>query len=666
MPTMNKLLLFFVFYCASCHAYLFFVRSDRLQSPRRYQKVFTFTFLSATSSSTIGNQAKGPGSKSVGIDLGTTFSLVSVVENSRSVILPVDGDRLLPSVVSYLPDGAILVGKPAIERQLTDPLNTYASVKRLAGRTMEQAKRTGDNLLFKKQLVGIYENTCNSTKTEEKCALRCSHTIHTQSGILEPEEVLSQIVKRLVDRGNEYFGAPNSIGNAIITVPAYFDMPQLNCIKKAGYLAGLQKVKLLKEPEAAALAYGVSTRKTQLLMVFDLGGGTLDISILEVGNGLVEVITSNGDAHLGGDDFDAAILNWIFKQLGNVLEKSIVDTMKASAAMKNHLLSKARYVKIELSTDRNATVVIDQRTWQLAQVLRILPKEAASTMSEMTFVLNRGLFEKLSNDLLQRILTPMRQAAYMAGVNLPGDSGQMSASKWNNEGREYKDDIGGMIHLDSASDVNSGEIGSQQVKDLEALQKLGRQEAKQRQKFKGNANIELKKVQKEFGSNVNLFPGGIGLDEVLLVGGATRMPCVVKLVRALTGIDPKRYIHPDEAVCLGAGVKAGILDGSIENVQILTSFQAEVVRMMYELSNRQQYGTGGLYMNEQEFFVQASQPAEYEGDKAVAKKKAATSNTGSTLSEALGKQSVSLEIGERSRAGLLQRLKKLKHSRLAS
>eukprot|EP01031_Cornospumella_fuschlensis_P029822 gene29822-36010_t len=597
------------------------------------------------------------GSKSVGIDLGTTFSLVSVVENGRSVILPVDGDRLLPSVVSYLPDGSILVGKPAIDRQLTDPLNTYASVKRLAGRTMEQAKKTGDNILFKKQLVGMYANsTGNSAKIEEVCALRCSHPVHAPAGILEPEKILSQIVKRLVDRGNEHYGAPNSIANAIITVPAYFDLPQLNCIEKAGYLAGLKKIKLLKEPEAAALAYGVSTPKTQLVMVFDLGGGTLDISILEVGNGLVEVIASNGDAHLGGDDFDTVVLDWTFKQLGSLLDKSVVDGMKASAAMKNHLLSKARRVKTELSTDRNATVEIDQRTWKIAQALKILPKETAVSMPAMSFVLNRGQFEKLSNDLLQRILTPMRQAAYMAGVNLPGDSGQISVAKWADEDSygNAGDKVGA---FDSLDDVSSEEGGQQQVRDMEALQKLGRQEAKQRQKFKGKANIELKKVQKEFGSSVSLFPGGIGLDEVLLVGGATRMPCVIKLVRALTGIDPKRYIHPDEAVCLGAGVKAGILDGSIENVQILTSFQAEVVRMMYELSNKPKEETGELSISGQELFVQAgARKLRGEGQVGEAATRKSSVSTSGEASAAASEQSE--ESGNR--LSLLRRLKGMK------
>jgi heat shock protein 1/8 len=508
---------------------------------------------------------------SVGIDLGTTCSLVSVVKGGLPLILSIDDSRTLPSVVSYRKSGDILVGKPAQELQASDPLNTFASIKRLVGRTMKEAKDTGDMDLFKKQLVPTY---CANI-SEEVCGLRCNYaTLPDSQGVLLPEQILAEVLKKLLKSASQHFKGED-IHNAVITVPAYFNSQQQAKIEQAGYMAGLNKIRLLKEPEAAALAYGLNIQEAQLILVFDLGGGTFDVSILEVGDGFVEVIATSGDGHLGGDDFDAAIMEWIFKHLITTVSKDVVDKMKSNPIVRSHLLQIATTSKISLSTAKNVTICLED-TFRVASKEKIITKETLDTLTLAPLCLTRGAFERQCKDLLQRLLKPVRVAALMAGVNLPGESGRISISDDDVDEDEIDAE-------EEEEEEDSKETGvSLNMKELEVMQKLGRMEAKRRQKVKGQTNREMRRLQKSYGDNtLSLFPSGQALDDVILVGGATRMPCIAQLVRTLTHIDPKRNIHPDEAVCLGAGVLSGVLDGKIQDMKVLSAWQAAVVRALY-------------------------------------------------------------------------------------
>lgn len=226
--------------------------------------------------------------RSCGIDLGTTYSLVSVVENEMPRLLPIDGRFILPSVVTYVNEETILVGNEAVQARMKYAEETFSSIKRVIGRHYELAKRSGDTFQFGKRLKPV-----PATDPREKkayCGLYCKSI----QKILKPEEISAEILKKLIKRAEEYYKG-EKVTKAVITIPAYFNTQQRLATERAGKLAGLEKIKLLKEPEAAAIAYGLVKTAPQLVLVIDLGGGTFDVSVLEVGDGLVEVVATNGD-----------------------------------------------------------------------------------------------------------------------------------------------------------------------------------------------------------------------------------------------------------------------------------------------------------------------------------------------------------------------------------
>eukprot|EP01038_Epipyxis_sp_PR26KG_P005723 gene5723-7906_t len=443
--------------------------------------------------------------KSVGIDLGTTYSLVSVVENGRPKLIPIQGKTSIPSVVTYVKNGSCLVGESAISM---NPSNTFSSIKRLMGKSVKDASSIDSFKQFSNKIVK--RNMIESSP----CLLKCNNV----NSNLSPEEISSEILRFLLTNAKTYLKALHkvdevNITKAVITVPAYFDAKQRIATEKAGLLAGLSKVKILKEPEAAALAYGLTQNKPQIVLVFDLGGGTFDVSVLEVGNGFVEVIATSGDSNLGGDDFDNIIQNYLMDQLALQLQLSDIriESVKSDIIVQNKLKNAAINAKINLSRNQSVNIY--------------LPNLIENNF-DLNCTLTRKKFDSLSKNLINRLLRPLREVSLMAGINLPGESGQL---------------------------------------------------------VKGESNKELRRLQKEYKDpSLSLFPTGQTLDEVILVGGATRMPSIIKLVKVITGIDPKRTVNPDEAVCLGAGILAGILDGDIKNMQVMSSLQSAMYRTFFE------------------------------------------------------------------------------------
>jgi molecular chaperone DnaK (HSP70) len=374
------------------------------------------------------------------------------------------------------------------------------------------------------------------------------------------------------------------VDKAVITVPAYFSRAQRDATERAGNLAGLQKVKLLKEPEAAALAYGLNMQKPQLVLVFDLGGGTLDVSVLEVGNGFVEVIATTGDSYLGGDDFDGVIVSWLLKQYA--AQEGVTPAVLAQVREDATAMARLRHAAQE------GKRVLSSKPEVSMQVPHL---HAASGLDLKPVVLTRRGFESLSRDLLLRMLQPLREVAVMAGVNLPGESGQVGLAA---EHYEEEDNSG----APSTSYRGEREEGAREespdlLLSAAALRKeqvSGIAAARQRQKVMGSTQKELHRLQRSGegapsasgggGGRLELFPAGRALDTVVLVGGATRMPCVRDAVRVMTGLTPLPHsaVHPDEAVCLGAGTLAGMLDGVIPDMQVVSHWQSAMLRFLQE------------------------------------------------------------------------------------
>ncbi|MFB2969439.1 molecular chaperone DnaK [Aerosakkonema sp. BLCC-F183] len=385
--------------------------------------------------------------KIVGIDLGTTNSVVAVMEGGKPVVIAnAEGMRITPSVVGFNKEGERIVGQMARRQAVLDPQNTFYGVKRMIGRNYAElspdSKRVPYNI--RKDETGNIKIKCPRLNKE-----------------FAPEEISAMVLRKLADEASRYLG--EKVTGAVITVPAYFNDSQRQATRDAGQIAGLEVKRILNEPTAAALAYGLDRRESQTILVFDLGGGTFDVSILEVGDGVFEVKATSGDTQLGGNDFDKKIVDWLAE---GFLEKEGVDLRRDRQALQR-LMEASEKAKIELSgvtvTDINLPF--------------ITATENGPVHLETT--LTRSQFESLCSDLVSRIRKPVKRAL----------------------------------------------------------------------------------------SDASLTPAQI--DEVVLVGGATRMPMVQDLVRTLIDKQPNQNINADEVVAVGAAIQAGILGGELKDVLLL-------------------------------------------------------------------------------------------------
>lgn len=385
--------------------------------------------------------------KIVGIDLGTTNSVVAVMEGSQPVVIVnQEGKRTTPSIVAFKPDGERLVGELAKRQAVINPQNTIYSIKRFMGKTYDEAIDDVKRMPYK--VVRGNNNICQ---------------VQIGDKYYTPQEISAMILQKLKKAAEDYLGEP--VTEAVITVPAYFNDAQRKATKEAGEIAGLNVRRIINEPTAAALAYGIDKRiKQGKIAVFDLGGGTFDISILEVGDGVFEVLSTSGDTHLGGDDFDQRIVNWLVEEF---LHEEGVDLRKDPRAMQR-LREAAEQAKIELSNQQSTEINLPYIT--------IDPHKGPLNLQK---TLTRAKFESMCEDLYQRCLEPCRKALQAARLS-PKD-----------------------------------------------------------------------------------------IDEVILVGGSTRMPRIQQLVEEFFGKAPNKSVNPDEAVALGAAVQAGVLGGEVQGVLLL-------------------------------------------------------------------------------------------------
>ena len=385
--------------------------------------------------------------KIIGIDLGTTNSCVAVMEgNQPTVIINEEGSRTTPSVVAFTEGGERKVGNPAKRQAITNPKNTIFSIKRFMGETYDQV---GNEIARVPYSVVRGDNN--------------TPRVDINGRQYSPQEISAIILQKMKKTAEDYLR--QEVTEAVITVPAYFSDSQRQATKEAGKIAGLEVKRIINEPTAAALAYGLDKKnKNMKVAVYDLGGGTFDISILELGDGVFEVKSTNGDTHLGGDDFDQAIIEWLAREFAT--ENGGIDLKKDPMALQR-LKEAAEKAKIELSSAASAEINLPYIT-----AVDGMPKHLVKTLS-------RAKFEALCDDLFQRSIEPCRKALQDAHLN--------------------------------ASDI----------------------------------------------------------DEVLLVGGSTRIPKVQELVKSFFGKEPNKSVNPDEVVAIGAAIQGGVLAGDVKDVLLL-------------------------------------------------------------------------------------------------
>ncbi len=386
------------------------------------------------------------GEKIIGIDLGTTNSVVSVMEGGETKVIPnQEGNRITPSVVAYTDKGDVLVGDPAKRQAVTNPQNTIYSIKRFMGRRHSEVESEEKIVPYK--IVGA---------RDEYVKVDVGGKQYT------PPEISAKILQKLKEAAENYLG--HKVNKAVITVPAYFNDAQRQATKDAGQIAGLEVMRIINEPTAAALAYGLEKKKEEKICVFDLGGGTFDVSVLEVEEGSVEVLSTNGDTHLGGDDFDEELINFI---ADDFKKKEGVDLRKDPMALQR-LREAAEKAKKELSSSQNTDINLPFITAD------------ASGAKHLQMSISRAQFERLIDKLVERCRRPVEQAL---------------------------------------------------------------------------SDAKLKPEQ---------------IDEVVLVGGSTRVPMVVEFVKKIfKGKEPHKGVNPDEVVSIGAAIQGAVLTGDVKDVVLL-------------------------------------------------------------------------------------------------
>ncbi len=384
-------------------------------------------------------------SKILGIDLGTTNSCMAIMINGKVEVIPnAEGNRTTPSIVAFTKSGEELVGQAAKRQAVTNPKNTVYSVKRFMGRKFDEVKHEIELVPYK----------------VVRAANGDAH-VEANGKVFSPPEISAKILQKLKKDAEAYIG--ETITEAVITVPAYFNDAQRQATKDAGRIAGLDVKRIINEPTAAALAYGLEKKKEEKICVYDLGGGTFDVTVLELGDGVFEVKATNGDTHLGGDDFDDAIIQWL---VADFKKEHGVD-LKQDAFALQRLKEAGEKAKCELSSATSTDINLPFITAD------------ASGPKHLTQTLTRAKLEQLCDSLIERTLTPVKNCLKDAGV---------SAST---------------------------------------------------------------------------------LDEVVMVGGMTRMPKVIATAQTLTGHEPHRGVNPDEVVAIGAGIQGGVLKGEVNDVLLL-------------------------------------------------------------------------------------------------
>jgi molecular chaperone DnaK (HSP70) len=567
----------------------------------------------------------------VGIDLGTTYSAVAYMKDGIPTIISVPHNgRTMPSVVSLDQSNQVWVGQQACEHELE--LGAYRNVKRVLGtggklargiaKVVPYLRVNQDGKTYKK------DNLLNQIHDAENFPTSLQSSLDS-SATIAPEVISAHILSTLKAAAEAETG--QVVTRAVIGVPAYFQDAQRQATVKAAELAGISKVKLLREPEAAAMAYGLGKQligrgdQDELVLVFDLGGGTYDVSMLVVGGGVTEIVSTSGNVKLGGSDFDFRVAEYMQKELlGNG-----VSTSRWGPNARNAMLRSAEVVRIFLSNNRRVDLALPlkEKEWaempDVSSVIRsgIVPESDISPavdpkrLTHALCQLSRRDMEVLCREELQSLLRPVREVAIMSGALLPGDASPNmvdSALEMEEEDQAamafadfYNEDAEGQTG--NADDVSPEMLLELQEMDMRATKKAqqsgrkrARNTAKQERKFRQEKRMLSDKAASQGTSdNVKVRDGinGRPISQVVLVGGATRMPAIGRLLAALTGVVPQKTVNPDEAVALGCAVHAAVLDGMEGMGTVLSPMQAAILRAVAE-----QQGIGNDFDDDDEDF----------------------------------------------------------------
>ena len=443
--------------------------------------------------------------KIIGIDLGTTNSCVSVMEGGEAVVIPnAEGARTTPSVVAFSKDGERMIGQVAKRQAVTNADRTIISIKRHMG---------------------------------------TDYRVNIDGKPYSPQEISAMILQKLKADAEAYLGQP--VNQAVITVPAYFSDSQRQATKDAGKIAGLEVLRIINEPTAAALAYGVDKESEQKIMVYDLGGGTFDVSILDIGEGVLEVLSTAGDTHLGGDDFDQRIIDWMVDEFK---KSNGIDLSNDRMAMQR-LKEAAEKAKIELSGMSQTSI---NQPYITAD---------ATGPKHLELTLTRAKFNELTADLVERTMGPVRQAMSDAGLSASDLSNDKVAMQRLKEAAEKaKIELSGV----TSTNINLPYITADATGPKHLDVTLTRAKFNELTAHLVEATAgPVKQAMADAGLTAN------DISKVLLVGGSTRIPAVQDEVKKLTGKEGFKGINPDECVAIGASIQGGVLGGEVKDVLLL-------------------------------------------------------------------------------------------------
>ena len=590
----------------------------------------------------------------VGIDLGTTNSAIAFLnENNEPRIIEIPNNgRTMKSVVAFDSkyndndnDDSVnfshaLVGNEAIEWEQQHEENVYRHVKRVIGTSInhitKETKAVVPHLVLADDTDDDYDYDSNSKNKGKKTrysqkkkkkkaslekilkdadafptrlySLNESSPDKNEPSYISPEYISSCILQRLLMVASEHTG--NTITRAVIGVPAYFNDAQRDATVRAANACGIEKVKLLREPEAAALAYGVdkdSDEEEELVLVFDLGGGTYDVSVLMVEKGLTEIVCTSGNSQLGGTNFDAKIAQHVSK---------LVDGCCKTEESTGMILRAAELIRIYLSNNRIAHLALPltEEGWLELQEVRdviVTPPATAeddtttgsSNSTHVFHEISRKDMERICAKEFQDLIRPIREVAIMAGALLPGDTRPSiaeSAIKMDLDAKQFYDD-------DDDDDNDDDKAGDDEsvvvdIRSAKKMQQNGRKKARQVAKQERKYREESRKVQDRLPDEKVRADGisGRPISRIVLVGGATRMPTIGRIISSLTGVVPQRTVDPDEAVALGCAVHVGVLDGDEEAGVVLNPMKAALLRAVID-KERREGGLSELFDEEEEF-----------------------------------------------------------------
>ena len=591
----------------------------------------------------------------VGIDLGTTNSAIAFLnENNEPRIIEIPNNgRTMKSVVAFDSkyndndnDDSVnfshaLVGNEAIEWEQQHEENVYRHVKRVIGTSInhitKETKAVVPHLVLADDTDDDYDYDSNSKNKGKKTrysqkkkkkkaslekilkdadafptrlySLNESSPDKNEPSYISPEYISSCILQRLLMVASEHTG--NTITRAVIGVPAYFNDAQRDATVRAANACGIEKVKLLREPEAAALAYGVdkdSDEEEELVLVFDLGGGTYDVSVLMVEKGLTEIVCTSGNSQLGGTNFDAKIAQHVSK---------LVDGCCKTEESTGMILRAAELIRIYLSNNRIAHLALPltEEGWLELQEVRdviVTPPATAeddtttgsSNSTHVFHEISRKDMERICAKEFQDLIRPIREVAIMAGALLPGDTRPSiaeSAIKMDLDAKQFYDDD------DDDNDNDDDKAGDDEtvvvdIRSAKKMQQNGRKKARQVAKQERKYREESRKVQDRLPDEKVRADGisGRPISRIVLVGGATRMPTIGRIISSLTGVVPQRTVDPDEAVALGCAVHVGVLDGDEEAGVVLNPMKAALLRAVID-KERREGGLSELFDEEEEF-----------------------------------------------------------------